>query len=141
MFVIITNSKRLYARLTNHLFVNITGEVNRLFPLFFFVWRFTQFRCFNPKRKWCLAQLIFWGKPNSKYHCGYSHIQNQVNSSYYGELQNGGNTLIVQIRTYIHITIHTYIYIHIKYHSDTHAHSPNTSLKTKHANQDNSGHH
>jgi len=30
-----------------------------------------------------------------------------------------------------------YIYIYIKYHSDTHAHSPNTSLKTKHANQDN----
>ena len=52
---------------------------------------------------------LFWGKPNSKYHCGYSHIQNQVNSSYHGELQNGGNTLIVQIRTYIHITIHTYI--------------------------------
>ena len=130
MFVIITNSKRLYARLTNHLFVNINNEVTGCSPVFFFffVWRYTQFRCFNPKRKWCLAQLIFWGKPNSKHQLRIFTYPKPSNSFLLQGTTNGGNTLIVLNRIYIHINTHIHIYIYIKYLSDTHAHSPKTSI-------------
>ena len=79
-------------------------------------------------------QNAFWGKPNSNYTRGYSHIQTKV-VTYATETQWGGNTLMqtfASSQIWIHIYIHTvYIYIYkFRYASHTFAHSKTTSLKT-----------
>ena len=61
-------------------------------------------------------QNAFWGKPNSNYTRGYSHIQTKV-VTYATETQWGGNTLMqtfASSQIWIHIYIHT-VYIYISY--------------------------
>ena len=72
---------------------------------------------------------------------GYSHIQNLVIRSYYREPQMGGNTLIVLNRIYIHINTHIYIYISNIFRIRTRIRQKHQSEKTKHATQNNNGHH
>ena len=144
MFVNISNSKRLSARLTNHLFVNINNEVKGCSPVFFFffVWRYTQFRCFNPKRKWCLAQLIFWGKPNSKHQLRIFTYPKPSNSFLLQGTTNGGEhpySSKRDIYTYKHS--YTYIYISNIFRIRTRIRQKHPSEKTKHATQNNNGHH